>query len=494
MFKIDKTDENLALIKELKKKLTVSPQINSGLPFVKPVYIKMFSENDSELHIPFAFAHKYNYVTKEDVQKRNQTIEKNATKVNFQWNGEIKLRDYQVACVDKTIHSVKNTCGGLICAGTGSGKSLMCVNLISRIGKKALVIVHKEFLYEQFLDTIKKCLPNTTVSKIQGKVCDTSGDIVIGMIQSLINKEYPREFFYQFGVLCTDECHHQVASQFSRSILNLGEIYTIGLSATPERPDKLKPQWLVGDICFKYDNTSNNSPQVYMIDYKDEKPIDFVFNKAGQISSPNMMNNLVQDQDRNVLIIDILEKIYEKNEQEIADYPDSPKRYTLVCSDRRSHLEQLYDMMQENEILKNYQTGFCVGQMKREAFDSASKNSDIILATIQMVSEGFNEPRLNCLILSTPKGNITQVVGRILRQRHIGIKPLIVDINDSEIYSYKPSMFKRLRFYKSKDYPVTHCNTLDLYENCDDLEEDGVNEVEGVPGEMSGGDFGECRL
>lgn len=493
MFKIDKTDQNVDLIKELKKKLTVSPQINSGLPFVKPVYIKMFSENDSELHIPFAFAHKYKYVTKEDVLKRNQTIEQNATKVDFQWNCDVTLRDYQVACVDKTIHSLKNTGGGLICAGTGSGKSLMCVNLISRMGKKALVIVHKEFLYEQFLDTIKKCLPNTTVSKIQGKVCDTSGEIVIGMIQSLINKEYPREFFCQFSLVCLDECHHISSICFSRSILNLGEIHTVGLSATPERADKLKPQWLVGDICFKYDNTSNNSPQVHMIDYKDEKPIDFVFNKIGQISTPNMMNNLVKDPDRNVLIIDTLEKIYEKNEEEIAGYADSPKRYTLVCSDRRSHLEQLYDMMQENKILKNYQTGFCVGQMKREAFDSASKDSDIILATIQMVSEGFNEPRLNCLILSTPKGNVTQVVGRILRKKHVGITPLIVDINDSEIYSYKPSMFKRLRFYKSKDYPVTHCNSLEIENSGVYSGEDEITEVDGVPGEMSG-DFGQCLL
>tara|TARA_Y100000389_G_C17469850_1_gene529340 strand:+ start:7873 stop:9354 length:1482 start_codon:yes stop_codon:yes gene_type:complete len=493
MFKIDKTDQNVDLIKELKKKLTVSPQINSGLPFVKPVYIKMFSENDSELHIPFAFAHKYNYVTKEDVLKRNQTIEQNATKVDFQWNGEIKLRDYQVACVDKTIHSLKNTCGGLMNMSVGSGKTICGVNLISKMKKKALVVVHKQFLSEEFKKSIDLCMPGTPVSYIQGPRVDFSGDIVIAMMQTLVSKHWDKEVFNQFGVVCFDETHRVCAHTWIRSVLNLDSVMIIGLSATVQRKDGLKPQWLVGEIAFKYDNTSKNSPQVYVIDYKDEKPIDFVFNRAGTPNLPLFINNLTKDPDRNSLIIETLEKLYIKNEEDISDYSETPQRYTLVCSDRRNHLEQLYDMIQENNTLNKYKVGFVVGGMKKDAFEESSKNSDILLGSYQMISEGFNVPRLNSIILTTPKGDVVQTTGRILRKNHVGITPIIIDIVDSEIYPFKGSMFKRLRFYKSKDFPITHCNSLEIEDSGVYSGEDEINEVDGVPGEMSG-DFGECLL
>ena len=496
MFKIVKTPENTQQIDELRKKLTVTPLTNSPIPFVKVPPVRMFLESERTLRIPFAYAvNKAKIATKEDVKRRIQAIEANATKVDFAFNDSLTLRDYQSVGCAKVIHSLKTTGGGLLCSSTGSGKSLMAVYVISRMKMKTLILVHKEFLATSFIQTIEKCMPGTTVSKIQGPVCDTSGDIVIAMIQSVMTKDYPREMWKKFGLVCCDEVHHVSAQIFSRSILNLDQILTFGLSATPKRGDGLKPEWLIGKIAYNYQQVTNNKPQVFSIDYSDEKPIEFVFNKAGCVNLPAMTNNLVLDEDRNRLIVDCLEKIYRKNEEDLEVNPETPKRYTLLCSERRNHLERLYDMMQDSEVLKKYNTGFCVGSMKAAAFESSSKNSDILLATFQMVAEGFNEPRLNCLILSCPKSNIVQTAGRILRKDHVGITPMIIDINDTQIYSYIPASRKRLAFYKSREYPVIHCNTLDLDRVIDVDEEQAGGVVDGVPVTTAGDvDFSQCVL
>lgn len=496
MFKIVKTPENAGELDELRKKLTVTPLTNSPVPFQRPQQIRLFLESQQSLRIPFAYAvNKGKVATKDDVARRIQAIEANATKVNFAFNDSLTLRDYQSVGCAKVIHSLKTTCGGLLCSSTGSGKSLMGVYVISQMKMKTLILVHKEFLMSEFFQTIEKCMPGTTVSKIQGPVCDTSGDIVIAMIQSIMTKDYPREMWKSFGIVLADEVHHLPAAVYGRSIMGIECAYTVGLSATPKRSDGLKPEWLIGKLAYNYQQVTNNKPECHIIDYHDEKPIEFVFNKAGVLNSSAMCNNLVLDQDRNRLIVDSLETIYRKNEDDIEENPETPRRFTLVTSDRRGHLEQLYDLIQEREVLKKYKTGFSLGGMKKVIFDDFAKNSDILLATYQMISEGFNQPRLNCICLVTAKSNIVQTIGRILRKDHVGITPLIVDINDCAIYSYIPSMRKRLALYKSREYPIIHCNTLDLDRVLDVEEEQAGGVVDGVPLAPSGEiDFSQCLL
>ena len=64
--------------------------------------------------------------------------------------------------------------------------------LISQLKKKTFVLVHKEFLLNQWIERISDFLPNSRIGKIQGDVVDIDNkDIVIGMIQSISMKQYP---------------------------------------------------------------------------------------------------------------------------------------------------------------------------------------------------------------------------------------------------------------------------------------------------------------
>ena len=159
-------------------------------------------------------------------------------KLDINFKGE--LRDFQKPIVSKYIEEAKKHGGGLLEIHSGAGKTVMALNIISQLKVKTLVIVHKEFLLRQWKERIEQFLPGVKIGRIQGEVMDTENkQIVIGMLQSLSMKDYPRKLFQQFGLTIIDECHHIGAEVISRALFTVVSKYMLGLSATMERKDSL---------------------------------------------------------------------------------------------------------------------------------------------------------------------------------------------------------------------------------------------------------------
>ena len=128
-------------------------------------------------------------------------------------------------------------------------------------------------------------------------------------------------------------------------------------------------------------------------------------------------------------------------------------RKILVLSDRRDHLKQIKELLDKQE---KYTSGFYLGGMKAKDLEK-TEGKDVILGTFTMASEGFDcRYPLNTIFLTSPKSNIEQAVGRILRQEaskrtHI---PLIIDILDNFSLFSKQGV-KREKFYKKNKYNIT---------------------------------------
>ena len=100
--------------------------------------------------------------------------------------------------------------------------------------------------------------------------------------------------------------------------------------------------------------------------------------------------------------------------------------------------------------------GYYVGGMKREKLKK-SESKQLLLATYAMAKEGLDIKTLNCLILASPKKDIIQAVGRIMRQNHKTIKPLIVDFVDNfSIFTNQAKI--RQRLYKKRKYNIKNIN------------------------------------
>ena len=104
-------------------------------------------------------------------------------------------------------------------------------------------------------------------------------------------------------------------------------------------------------------------------------------------------------------------------------------RKILILSERRNQLKIFEDYINKENIPASY--GYYVGGMSQKDLDISS-TKDIILATYQLASEGFNVPSLNTVIFASPISDIQQSIGRILRQKANERKyiPLCIDIWD----------------------------------------------------------------
>jgi len=101
--------------------------------------------------------------------------------------------------------------------------------------------------------------------------------------------------------------------------------------------------------------------------------------------------------------------------------------------------------------------GYYVGGMKEAALKESEKKK-IIIATYAMASEGLDIKTLTTLILASPKTDVCQSVGRILRQKHSS--PLVIDIIDGHDI-FMSQWYKRRKYYKSQDYKILVCDNTE---------------------------------
>ena len=97
----------------------------------------------------------------------------------------------------------------------------------------------------------------------------------------------------------------------------------------------------------------------------------------------------------------------------------------ILAHNKRFAVTYLYKAIEYRKIAS---VGYYVGGMK-QADLKISETKKIVIATYSMASEGLDIKTLTTLILATPKTDIEQAVGRIMRVKHNS--PLIIDIIDS---------------------------------------------------------------
>jgi superfamily II DNA or RNA helicase len=120
-----------------------------------------------------------------------------------------------------------------------------------------------------------------------------------------------------------------------------------------------------------------------------------------------------------------------------------------VSSERLKILRDLHKLL---ETIGETDVGFYIGGMKELALKK-SQECKIILGTYSMSSEGMDIPRLNTLFMCSPKSDIEQSVGRILRKEHEGVVARVYDIVDNfSVFSNQAQ--RRRKFYESKKYQI----------------------------------------
>lgn len=446
--------------------------------------------------------------------------------VDFLYTGEPTYN--QQIVIDHIFNSIytesnklKGLCGLTLNMLAGGGKTFCAMNIINKLNLKTLIIVPNTYLLNQWVELLSKFFPNNKIGQYYGKKKE-DGDIVVAIINSLVNDEYifdeviisdiicdnikckniakynfedePKpfyctkhkcknmikiknkkviknyiEFFKEFGFIILDESHIYCTDSFKIVYNRFQSTYMLGLSATPnERNNKcdiishlnigkvLKADEIEG---YKKDNTKFNA-SVTLIKYNgpDEYVNTHINETTKMICVPKIIEDIVNDPYRNQLIIDQLLELF------------NLKLNIFVFSERRSHLEHLYRLFNENikknkDIDSDIESNLSIpelninnnivlyGNSSDDDIDTAKNNSNIIFTTYAYSSTGISINRMTALILTTPRRSKgTQIIGRIFRLNDINNdeERIIIDIIDNKSV-LKNQVYERMKAYKDRD-------------------------------------------
>jgi len=434
-YRISKKD--IPNLHHVKGVLNVKPYIPSV--FVQPQFVTrypVFTETDEYLYVPKHYGlGEFGPITetRRDVPKTDPCF----------WVFGGTIRENQKEVVDAYLCPEPRD--GIISLQTGGGKTVCALYIASQIQMPTIVLVHNTFLRDQWQDRIKTFLPKARIGTIQGEVIDVENkDIVVAMLQSISLKEYDPKVFKSFGLVIVDECHHIASEAFSQSLSKLTSKHMLGLSATPERKDKLMyvMNWFLGPMLYR-SNTADKvdekvQVEVYDFDPKDDEYNDIIYNNQGVMFTTLMINKVVEYTPRNELIVRILEDLFQETRQ------------ILVLTDRVEHTKTLLETLPEKVKAES-----CILSQKVKAADRAKfcESKKILIATYAMCKEGFDVATLNTLVMATPRPDVDQIVGRIMRTEKTKrtVHPLIVDIVDP---AFRRQFGERLRLYKERNYQV----------------------------------------
>lgn len=443
---VQKDSISASMMQELKTELTVKPYIPKDYQIdnnVKPY--KMFQESERMLYLPRWFGVE-RFGLPGDIRVHNGTP----------WDSRVEfvgeLREKQKEVCEKYMEAVTehgdHGGGGILNLPCGFGKTVLALYLASKIRKKTLIIVHKDFLLQQWRERIGLFLKNARVGLIKAAVTDVEDkDIVLASLQSLSMKEYEHgQVLGEFGMLIVDECHHTSAEVFSKALKKTCFKYTLGLSATLQRKDGLSRvfKWFLGKVLYKFKSTAESLGEVcvQMRQYyrPDPRYSQEWYMMGSKLNVSRMINQICAYEPRTKFIAELVKEALRKE----------PTRRVLILSDRREHLNSLAHALGDDTKCGFYQGGLSQDVLKQ------SEKQQIILGTFQFVSEGFDVPGLDTLVLASPKSDVIQAVGRILREKPECRKnvPLIIDIVD-RFSIFEQQGTKRRKYYSSQKFECT---------------------------------------
>jgi len=334
--------------------------------------------------------------------------------VNFNFSG--MLRPYQ----RNAVRAIRQHDEAVLESGTGSGKTVIGLAVIAMRGQPTIIFVHSKELLYQWAERIEAFLG--IQAGLIGDGRDEIRPVTVAIINSAKNRldELPKHF----GQVIVDEAHRVPASMFTEVVTAFDCKYLLGLSATAFRHDGLSKliEFYIGPIVHRVDTEQLHKSGAVLRPEFVQIPTRFSYFYRGDYQS--LIKALVGSGARNQLIVDrVLKTVTEQD------------GIALVVSDRVGHCRKLAALLREER--SSIRVKLLVGQLDsgqrdRVVADVRAGRLDILIATVQLIGEGFDCPGLDSLFLTTPikaKGRLIQVIGRILRPAE-GKTPMVYDFVD----------------------------------------------------------------
>src|SRR4030042_1897191 len=285
-------------------------------------YFKLVENLDTNIAIPRGFLNKLVEFLNESNIKFTLLDQRNKNQ-EVKFRNEAKLYNYQKVAVEDILSSEN----GILVAPPGCGKTIIGIEIISRLKQPALILVHKKQIFNQWLERIENFLsiPKREIGQICSNKKKIGGQVTVAMVQTLNKMSVLSDFAKKnsFGLIIVDECHHVPAKMFRHVITNFNPYYLYGLTATPTRKNNDEKLIFIylGDILHtiepssllqKEKNKKSKEAQTEIIIKKTNIEVPFKV----KIDNFQVLSKIITyDSNRNGQIAEDIDKELNKNKQ-----------------------------------------------------------------------------------------------------------------------------------------------------------------------------------
>jgi superfamily II DNA or RNA helicase len=314
------------------------------------------------------------------------------------------------------------------------GKTITGLAIAKKLGQKTLVVTHTTTLRNQWEKDVEKCF-GIKAGRIGSGSFDTKSPIVIGNIQSLYRKM--DDIKQVFGTVILDEMHHVSSPTFTRIVDEMPALNKIGLSGTLERKDGRHVVFrdYFGNDVHIPPKENYMTPQIHII------KSDIRFLDGAYTPWAERINHLAYNEE------------YVHSVSMIAAKYAAEGHKVLVVSDRVAFLKACANLCGDKAVSI---TGDMELTEREEVMAEIKENKNILFGTQSIFSEGISLNDLSCLVLGTPINNeplLTQLIGRVIREKEGKRQPVIVDIHLKGKTAARQAN-ARLGYYIKQDYEV----------------------------------------
>jgi superfamily II DNA or RNA helicase len=339
---------------------------------------------------------------------------------------------------------------GVFVAPPGVGKTVVGTYLVAERRCSTLILVHRRPRLDQWLAQLSLFLgiEPQEIGQIGGGKKTGNGRLDVAMIQSLVRREKVHDIVSSYGQVIVDECHHLPAVSFERVLTEAKARFVVGLTATPQRRDGQHPvtKMQLGPVRFAVDPKSQAAqrPFTHMLIVRETG-----CKVSGQTTASiqEIYSALAADEKRNRLILDDVIQALEGG------------RSPILLTERKDHLEyfarHLGKLARHVVVLQGGMGSRERREVKQRLMAIPDAEERLVLATGRYVGEGFDDARLDTLLLALPvswKGTLIQYTGRLHRLHPAKQEVRIYDYVDREVPMLLRMFEKRLRGYRGIGY------------------------------------------
>ncbi len=355
---------------------------------------------------------------------------------------------------------------GVLSASTAFGKTVLAIKLIAKRQTNTLILVHRKQLLEQWIERLCSFLniDRKDIGVIHGGKRKPTGIIDVSLMQSLYRKGDVDDVIERYGHLIIDECHHISAGSFELISRRCKAKYVLGLTATVVRKDGQHPIVLMQ--CGRIRYRANDKIEAQ------GRPFEHIVKLINTDFS--LSRNETNDDDDHIPIHDVFRQICDnetRNQLIVQQALDTLKtgRSPVLLTERRSHLEWFHHHLADkvdNLIILHGGMGVRERRQVWTQLKDSDLESRLILATGKYLGEGFDDTRLDTLLLAMPiswRGTISQYAGRLHRLHADKRDVIIYDFVDEQVAVLKRMFDRRCKGYAALGYRIDSVQNAELF-------------------------------